>query len=115
MTDGDAAIPGVQTSPRMMWAARASWCLAIAIAGAAPACRRPPPPPAPAAPTQSPSHDPCYPYARRDGRCVKDCDPAIGVPYPQSHPDCAQGGWPLLCNDGRECYPVEPSVYDPSS
>ncbi|MFV8754135.1 hypothetical protein ACNOYE_26630 [Nannocystaceae bacterium ST9] len=50
----------------------------------------------------------CYPYAEREGECLHACDPSLGVPYPESHPDCAQGEWPLLCNNQRECYPVEP-------
>jgi hypothetical protein len=60
-------------------------------------------PPATAAVSDLPR---CYPYAEHDGVCIESCDPTLGVPYSQSHPDCARDGWPLLCNEQRECYPV---------
>lgn len=79
------------------------------------ACRRASPPTA-EIPSETNDDGPtCYPYAQRDGACVEACDPSILVEYPRSHPDCAQGGWPLLCNIARECYPVQPEDYPPGS
>jgi outer membrane protein OmpA-like peptidoglycan-associated protein len=54
------------------------------------------------------THQDCYPYVCRTGRCLTRCDDRRDCAGAQDPSELASQGWPLECMPGGDCTPMHP-------